>query len=162
LHVTFLGPFVLFVVAIGALVVTITERSHHRTTSSRIPLGIALSCSVTAILVLTLVPTPAANERQLVPLVHIIGGLRPPTDTDELLNVVGNALLFLSLGAALSLLGFRFRTTVLIAFSLSALVEITQLFVSGRTTSVDDVLLNTLGAVLGRALLSRWAPAAEL
>ena len=158
---TSLGPFVLLVVAIGALSVTINERSHHRTTSSRLPLGIALSCSVAAIFALTLVPTPGVNERQLVPIVHIIGGLRSPTDTDELLNVVGNTLLFLSLGAALCLLGFRVRTTVLIAFSLSALVEITQLFVSGRTTSVDDVLLNTLGALLGRALLSRWAPRAD-
>lgn len=162
LHVTFLGQFVLFVVAVGALSVTITERSHDRTTSSRLPLGIALSCSLAAILALTLVPAPGANERHLVPFVHIIGGLRPPTATDVLLDVVGNALLLLPLGAGLGLLGFRVRTTVLIAFSLSALVEITQLFVPGRTTSVDDVLLNTLGALLGHALLLRWAPVADV
>ena len=70
--------------------------------------------------------------------------------------MVANALLFLPLGAALSLLDFRLRTTVLIAFSVSALIEITQLFVPGRTTAVDDVLLNTLGALLGHALVSAW------
>lgn len=157
---TFLGPL-FFVAAVGALIVAITERRHDRTTSPTLPLGIALSCSLVAILALTLVPTPGANKHQLVPLVHIIG-LRPPTETDVLLNVVGNALLFLPLGAGLCLLGFRVRTTVLLAFSLSALVEITQLFVPGRTTAVDDVLLNTLGALLGHALLLRWAPVADL
>jgi VanZ like family len=160
--VTFLIPFVLFVVAVGALSATISERRHDRTTSSRLPLGIALSCSLAAILALTLVPASGANERELVPLVHIIGGLRPPTETDVLLNVVGNVLLFLPLGAGLCLLGLRVRATILIAFSLSAFVEITQLFVPGRTTSVDDLLLNTLGALLGHALLLRWAPVADL
>jgi glycopeptide antibiotics resistance protein len=157
-----LVPFVLFVVAVGALSVTIAERRHGRTTGSRLPLGIALSCSLAAILALTLVPTSGANDRQLVPLVHIIDGLRPPTETDVVLNVVGNALMFLTLGAGLCLLGLRVRTTILIAFSLSAIVEITQLLVPGRTTSVDDLLLNTLGALLGHALLLRWAPVADL
>ncbi len=159
---TLLGPFVLFVVAVGALSVTITERSHDRTTSTRLPLGVALSCSLAAILALILVPAPGANELQLVPLVHIIGGERLSTQTDVLMNLVGNALLFLPLGAGLCLLGFRIRTTLAIALSLSLLVEIAQLLVPGRTTSVDDVLLNTLGALVGHALLLRWAPVGDV
>ena len=157
-----LVPFVFFVIAVGALSVTITERSHDRATTSRLPLAIALSCLMAAILTLLLVPAPGANERHLVPLVQIIGDLRSPTETDLLLNVVGNGVLFLPLGAALCLLGSRVRTTVLIAFSISTFVEITQLFVPGRTTSVDDVMLNTLGALLGHALLLRWTPVADV
>ena len=40
------------------------------------------------------------------------------------------------------------------AFCLSAAIEITQLFIPGRTTSSDDVLCNTLGAVVGLLLVS--------
>jgi hypothetical protein len=160
--VSVLVPCVFFVIAVGALSVTITERSRDRATTSRLPLGIALSCWMAGIVALLLVPAPGANERDLVPLVQIIGGLRSPTETDVLLNVVGNGVLFLPLGAALCLLGSRVRTTVLIAFSISAFVEITQLFVPGRTTSVDDVMLNTLGALLGHALLLRWTPVADV
>jgi len=158
LPVTLLALFVLLIVAVGALTATITERSHDRGSNPTIALGLALVCSLVAIPVLTLVPNGGTNERQLIPLVRIID-LRPLSEADTLLNVMGNILLFLPLGAALCLLGFRIRTTIFIAFSLSALVELTQLFVPGRTTSVDDVLLNTLGALVGHALLSRWAPA---
>ena len=161
LNVTFVASFVLFVVAIGALGVTIVQRSHDPTARSALPLSIALSCGLAAILVVTLVPTPGVNEHQLIPVVEIISGLRSSTEEDALLNVVANGLLLLSLGAALCLRGFSLRTTTLIAFGLSALVEVAQLFISGRTSSVDDVLLNTLGAVLGHVAMSPWAPVAQ-
>ena len=153
-HIGFDGPIVLLVVALGALWVAIRERSRDGASSSWLPLGIALACSLAAIFSLTLVPDGGPNEVQLVPFVHIFSGNSHRYQPEVVLNVVANALLFLPLGAALSLLGLRVRTTLLIAFSVSALIEITQLFVPGRTTSVDDVLLNTLGALLGHALVS--------
>ena len=77
-----------------------------------------------------------------------------------LLESVANILLFLPFGASLGLRGFSIRKTALYGFVLSAAVEGAQLlFVSGRTTSLDDVLLNSLGAVLGGALVSRYARA---
>ena len=146
-HLGFDGPIVLVVVAVGALCVAIRERSRDGASSSWLPLGIALACSLAAIFSLTLVPDRGPNEVQLVPFVHIVNESPHRYKPEVVLNVVANALLFLPLGAALSLLDFRLRTTVLIAFSVSALIEITLLFVPGRTTAVDDVLLNTLGAL---------------
>ena len=35
-------------------------------------------------------------------------------------------------------------------------MEVAQLLVPGRTTSVDDLLLNTLGALLGHLLVGAW------
>ena len=140
-HVGFDGPIVLFVVAVGALCVAIRERSRDGASSSWLPLGIALACSLAAIFSLTLVPDGEPIQVQLVPFVHIVRGYSHRYKPEIVLNVVANALLFLPLGAALSLLDLRVRTTLLIAFSVSALIEITQLFVPGRTTSVDDVLL---------------------
>lgn len=151
-----LGPFVLLVVAVGAVSFTITAGDHGRRTNSRLALGTSLACSLAAIVAVTLVPGAATNEHQLVPLVHIFDRLHEATGADVLLNTMGNALLYVPLGATLCLLGFSVRRTVLVAASLSALIEIAQLFVAGRTTSVDDLLLNTLGALVGHALVLRW------
>jgi glycopeptide antibiotics resistance protein len=73
-----------------------------------------------------------------------------------LLEATANILLFVPFGAALSLRGLSIGKTASYGFVLSAAVEGAQwLLVPGRTTSLDDVLLNTLGAVVGNALLSR-------
>jgi glycopeptide antibiotics resistance protein len=46
-----------------------------------------------------------------------------------------------------------------VGLALSVTVEFLQLLlVPGRTTAIDDVLLNTLGAVLGQALFCRYVP----
>ena len=37
-------------------------------------------------------------------------------------------------------------------------IEIVQLVIPGRTTSINDVLLNTLSTFLGFVLVARWAP----
>jgi hypothetical protein len=148
-----------FIVAVGALSVTVAARRDHAA-DPRFALGVAFCASLGAIFTLTLHSAPGPNELQLVPLVHTIGGLRPPIRSDVPFNVGGNIGLFLPFGAALCLLGLRRRTAVLTGLCLSTLIEITQLFIPGRTTSTDDVLCNTLGAVLGYVLLSRWAPPA--
>ena len=42
--------------------------------------------------------------------------------------------------------------TVLYGFSFSVLIEVSQLFTTARTTDIDDVLMNTLGALIGYLL----------
>ena len=62
-----------------------------------------------------------------------------------------NVLLLLPLGFLLPFLGRSFCKpfpTLLAGFSLSLLVEVSQLW-NNRRTDIDDLLLNTLGAVLG-------------
>ena len=73
---------------------------------------------------------------------------------------LGNILLFLPLGVMLPLLHVRFRslkTLLITAVCLSLSIEIIQfalrLIGSARSVDIDDVLLNTLGACLGYALV---------
>jgi VanZ like family len=153
---TLLGPVLLLAGAVAALAVAIAERRRDRAAASRLPLGIALSCCLAAIVVLTLTPSGGANEKELVPLLHIVRGHPRQYRIDVALNVMANILVFMPFGATLGLLGIRFRTMILVVFGLSTVIEVAQLFVPGRTTSTDDVLLNTLGAALGYAVVRTW------
>ncbi len=80
-------------------------------------------------------------------------------------NILGNVLLFLPLGLLVPAL-FRswdgFIKVTLLGFFTSLLIECTQLFLA-RGTDVDDLLLNTLGAMLGCGLyrLARVLPIAR-
>ena len=160
--------FLALVVSVAALVIAVTARTRARETRScacfqTVASNVALVTSVAAILALTLTPirhriTGGAHELQLLPLGDIVESIRA-LDTRLLLGEASNMLLFLPLGAALKLRGFGIGATALTAMTLSGGVEIAQLlFISGRTTSVDDVLLNTLGAVLGCSLVSLRVP----
>ncbi len=71
--------------------------------------------------------------------------------TDCILNV----LLFVPLGFLLPLLWTDFQKagkTILFGLYMSIGVELLQMFVIVRATDVDDLLLNTLGAVIGYLL----------
>jgi len=65
-------------------------------------------------------------------------------------NFPGNILMFLPIGLFAGLLMDRPRwwKGTLWAFSLSLFIEVFQLFVS-RGTDIDDLILNTLGGLLG-------------
>jgi VanZ like family len=74
-----------------------------------------------------------------------------------LADVVLNAVLFLPLGATLSVAGWRPWRTVGLGALLSCGVETAQFVIPGRDPSLSDVLFNTLGMALGIAL-ARSAP----
>lgn len=120
--------------------------------------SVALLASLAVILAVTLTPRGGGNVLQVSQLGDVVEALREsdkPFLLDFLLEAAANVLLFLPFGAALGLRGFSIGKTALHGFVLSAVVECTQwLLVSGRTTSLDDVLFNTLGAVLGQLSLS--------
>ena len=71
-------------------------------------------------------------------------------------QLVGNLLLLLPLGLfgplVLPWLN-RWWRIVLLAILVSAAIEVAQLWVPDRSADVDDVLLNTLGALCGYAVL---------
>jgi VanZ family protein len=80
-------------------------------------------------------------------------------------DVVGNVLLFLPVGLAVAGALGRLPAPPLLAASvafgalLSAGIEAVQLLIPGRATDVDDVIFNTLGALVGTALylvVRRW------
>lgn len=158
-------PLALTVGAALALAVAAAGRTERQQTSlgrlaSRpIWVDIALLASVAGILALTLNPKNEQNEIQLIPFGDIFDALLAPVDERLLLAAAANLLLFIPFGAALNMRGLSLGKTVLVAFGLTVCVEGAQLlFVSGRTTSVDDLLLNTLGAIVGHGLC-RWFPA---
>ena len=78
-------------------------------------------------------------------------------------EIGGNMLLLFPLGAMLPMLWEKFRSctkTVFFAFCLSLSIETMQLLSGylgniGRAFDIDDVLLNTLGALLGFLLYSK-------
>lgn len=121
-----------------------TSRTRHRAR-----LDFALCASVAAIIAVTLVPTHGGLDVHLTPLEDIIDAFTPPLEPSLLLKVVGNVFLFVPLGAVLHFRGLILYKAALAGLALSIGIEIMQLLVPGRTMSFDDVLLNTLGVVLG-------------
>ncbi len=68
-----------------------------------------------------------------------------------LLNMILNVILFLPFGVFLPMMGERWKTlksVVLSGFLLSLFIEVMQIF-SFRTTDIDDLIMNTLGAAAG-------------
>jgi glycopeptide antibiotics resistance protein len=70
-------------------------------------------------------------------------------------QIMGNFVMLLPLGIYLPLLYRKLRTAVsffavlIISFLVSVTIEILQLATSYRSTDIDDVILNTLGACVG-------------
>lgn len=68
------------------------------------------------------------------------------------LNIVGNVAAFLPFGTFLPIFSTRCRrllNTALYSFELSLLVELLQLVFKVGTFDVDDLMLNTLGGIIG-------------
>jgi glycopeptide antibiotics resistance protein len=77
------------------------------------------------------------------------------------MQVVGNFIMLLPLGIYLPLLYRRTRNffvVAIIAFTVSLVIELLQLVTSFRSTDVDDILLNTIGACFGFIIYAviRW------
>ena len=109
-------------------------------------------------------PSPWANVN-LIPGRMFLDYWRDLTGNDgffTILNFLGNLVVFMPLGFFPALL-FRspsWRCSALVGLGTSVLVEAGQYFVM-RTTDIDDVILNTLGALCGwwlSLLLRRACP----
>ncbi len=111
--------------------------------------NVALIASVAFILLVTLPATNGKHEVHLGPLQDIVAVFSPSLNLTRLAGVIGNVLLFAPLGIVLGVRGGGGRRVVVIGAVLSIAIEATQFLIPGRTTSVDDVLLNTLGIATG-------------
>jgi glycopeptide antibiotics resistance protein len=149
----YLGPVVLLLLA--GLVLAVRAARRCDLEEARPSLHLAAACTLAGIATLTLVPVGATNEQQPIPLLHIVDSLRHASVKDVFLNVAGNVFVFMPLGAVLRLLGTSIQRTLLFTGVVSVIIEVLQLFVPGRTTSTDDVLLNLLGALIGYAVSDR-------
>ncbi|MFG6490823.1 VanZ family protein [Microbacterium sp. P03] len=109
---------------------------------------------------LILTPTGAPSSVRLAPFRDLAGVLE---GGDAVVQLVGNLLVFAAFGFCLPV---RFRIAApagvvpaiaLMAAASSTVLELLQLGLNlGRVTSVDDVLLNALGAALASLLSYKW------
>ena len=100
-----------------------------------------------AVMVLTVGISRGTGSTINLQLGHL--GTRWPLEDD-----VSNVIMFLSAGMLLALAGARWRATVIVGFLGSLAIEITQYVAHiGRVSDVNDLLTNTIGALLGHTLV---------
>lgn len=147
--------------------------SAHRTSFGREVLLLAFVVYLCGVAAATLDPndrarmrTPAMPGIELRPRLATLACSSPKLASGSsarffcMYNAKGNVLLFFPLGVLIPLLWrrLRFWTVILIAIALSAGIEIlqyiSQAWGSYRLTDVNDVILNTLGACAGLAVVS--------
>jgi glycopeptide antibiotics resistance protein len=104
----------------------------------------------------TLRPSDNPSVTNWVPLLDIVRTLRRSVDARSLSELLGNVVLFVPLGWFLPMLWRCLRSyakVFAVAAACSATIELVQLvFVPGRSTSVDDVILNSIGGLIGAAM----------
>ena len=67
-------------------------------------------------------------------------------------NIIGNIIAFMPLGFFVPLLFDKFnnyKKVIKVGFLSSLAIEITQLFVGSNVCDIDDIIYNTLGAIVG-------------
>lgn len=105
--------------------------------------------------------TPGGGDSgvNLVPF-HDLSWLSTASWQTVFVQVGGNLLVFAALGALLPVRSARFTSAArvaLVAAAASATVEVLQYGLRlGRFSSIDDVLINTAGAVLAALVTRRW------
>ena len=85
----------------------------------------------------------------LIPLVNLFDY---DSKRDLLLNVIGNTAMFIPSGIVLPIVYKRLNTfwkVILAGASISLCIEIIQLPFSVRATDIDDLILNTIGVIVG-------------
>ena len=115
-------------------------------TNRRAALAVAAALAFIAALTLT----PAPGHAQLSPTC-LVCGMRGVADA------VLNVFLFMPLGLALAYRGLDLLRAVPLGAALSIAIELAQLFIPGRDSSLGDVVTNTLGTAAG-VLAWRLAP----
>ncbi len=100
----------------------------------------------------------------LVPLASIRQLVTQTALSTALTNIAGNVVMFVPLGILLPLLFVRLRSAwplVWRAAAVSIAIELTQVITRARAVDIDDVLLNTSGAVVGWLVFRVVAAAAK-
>ena len=72
-----------------------------------------------------------------------------------LISFLGNVFIFIPVGLLISLIwNIKDKNVDLTGFLISLSIELTQLFLK-RTTDIDDLILNTLGVIIGLLISKR-------
>ena len=118
----------------------------------------ALAWCLLGIACVTLLPTPPGQTGlewglQLRPFASVVDELTSAIDASVAFRIVGlNVVLFIPLGFLLRIRPIGWLPTIALVAAISLTIETLQAVLPlGRTANIDDVLLNTLGGVLGAA-----------
>jgi hypothetical protein len=139
----------LILLVLGGVALAAAHAGRRRDEPSPALMNVALAAAFAAIVVVTIRPSDGDHELRLQPLSDIRLAVTPPFHRGWIAEIAGNVLLFLPLGAVLCLRNLSLVRSIGVALVLSIAVELVQLLLPGRTTAVDDVLCNTVGAALG-------------
>jgi glycopeptide antibiotics resistance protein len=113
----------------------------------------AVAAAALLILAFTMPPSGSRNEYQLTPFATLVRLVTDRGDRSDLVDVFGNILLFMPFGAALAYArAAGFVRAVALGAAFSTTIELVQIAIPGRWTSVDDVIMNTVGTAVGFAL----------
>lgn len=127
----------------------VRRRDHRAATSAAA--RVLLGGAVLAVLAVTLVSGTGGADTNLIPGAGIRSALDNVNRELGLVNVFGNIVMFVPIGVLIPLATpLRYLQGVAACVVLSVAVELMQL-ATGRSSDVDDVLLNTLGAAVGAA-----------
>ncbi|GAA2799830.1 VanZ family protein [Saccharopolyspora taberi] len=155
--------FLLAVVFLGAAVLVRVRRLELSSAMRLSVVDAALVFSMLLVVHLVCVPQPDVSRTRLRLMPGTDLGVAvhaAPGDLGPWLQLLGNLLLLLPLGALLPLRVLPLRTcghVALAVLAVTCVIELFQyLFLAGRVVSADDVLLNTAGGLLGAFLTSRW------
>lgn len=115
-------------------------------------------------------PAPSLSDINCVPVINTIKSMTENTPNDMksfmmrfwVENILGNIVMFIPLGVFLPLLYDKFKSikkTVIFAILMSISIETIQFFVryigEFRSSDIDDVILNTIGAFIGIAVFKK-------
>ncbi|WP_281285305.1 VanZ family protein [Cellulomonas xylanilytica] len=126
-----------------------------RTRRQRVSASVALAAYLAVVARITLSPEPASDATFAVVrgvLAWLVEHGVPLTY--PVLEAVANVVMFVPFGVLVGLLVRRAWVVVALATTTSAAIELNQLlFLASRVATVQDVVLNTLGAVVGLGML---------
>jgi glycopeptide antibiotics resistance protein len=127
---------------------------------SLLPLAL-LALYIAVLLALTMAPNPRPTMQlvNLIPFKSILAGIRRGGWLLNV-NVIGNIVVFMPLGLLIPLLGRRLSAAGAVLWAgllLSTSIEVLQWLFARRVADIDDVILNSTGALIGYAcyLLTR-------
>lgn len=149
-------PLAVFVRAIASL----RMRKLNLATSRAHELGAALLIMYCGgIAYVTVLGAPELPQRldvavNLMPLrfaYDVFAGCYAGKPAAAVINIIGNIIIFIPFGFLLSLLwrGASWRKALLGTAAFSLVIELLQLLLPDRMTDIDDLLLNSLGGLLG-------------
>ena len=155
--------FLLAVVFCGAAVLVRIRKLEFSSALRLSVVDAALVFSVLLVVHLVCVPQPdvSLNRLRLMPGTDLgVAVHAEPGDLRPWLQLLGNLLLLLPLGALLPMrivpLGTCLRV-VLAVFAVTCAIELFQYsLLTGRVVSADDVVLNTAGGLIGAILTRKW------